>query len=155
VPTIQQSKSIDKAVRWFEEYYGKNSVGINVLFDYFAFQFYYYTKPGAIQSKRFVGIGHIIGDKAAERWVNKNHYELQNALKWASEKHILLSEISEVVNFEENPISISALEEIERRRFFNTQYGLSNCLMLTNGYTKNSEYCVLCKWSIDCRKMKK
>lgn len=153
VPNDSQVKSINKLIKWFDSYYGKNTTGVNKLFDFFAYQFYYYSKPGALKSRSYLQLGHVVGDKAIERWVSKNSFELEAASAWASDKGIFMSEINDVINYEENPVSLNFLEETERKRFFNTQYGLSNCLSLTQGYWAKSEYCKLCKFSIDCRKM--
>lgn len=154
VPTESNKKTISKFIKWLDTKYGKRSVGINMLFEFFALQFYYYSHPGAIQSKRYIQIGHIIGDKATERWENKNQYDSKDSISWASSIGVLVSDISEVINYTEPKITLNQLEDIERKRFYNTSYGLTTCLTLTSGYQKNNDYCKLCKWSIDCRKMK-
>lgn len=153
VPKESEIKSINRITKWFDENYGKFAVGTNMIFDFCAYQFYFYSKPNAIQSKRYIHIGHIIGEKAIERWINKNQNELQKALLWTSQIGVLITDLNEIINYQE-PVSFNALEETERKRFHNTEFGLMHCLTLTKGYSKNSEYCKLCKWSVKCREMK-
>lgn len=155
VPTDSEIKSIKKFIKWLESEFGKHSVNTNILFDFFAVQFYHYSQPGAIRSKRFVKLSHVIGGKSIERWLEKkNYYGVQDALTWCGENKVYLSDIEDILNFE-NRISLNQLEDIERKRFLNTEYGLSNCIQLTSGYTAKSDNCKICKYSVECRQINK
>ncbi|HNQ20802.1 MAG TPA: hypothetical protein PKI46_07065, partial [Bacteroidales bacterium] len=72
--------------------------------------------------------------------------------KFCIENKYSISELNEILNYQPS-ISLNKLEEIERKRFFNTDYALSHCISVTSGYNEKSEFCKMCKFSIECRKL--
>lgn len=154
IPTNSEIKSIKNFIKWMEEYYGKYSFGFDKTFEYFTYQFCHYSKPEAIKTRRFLKPGHVFSEKSIERFLNKNFYSSNESKEWAFQNGINVNEIEQIINSIENPISINDLEEIERKRFLNTDYGFTNCIQLTSGFKKNSKNCIICKFSIDCRQIK-
>jgi len=154
--TFKELKSTQKNIASFikkiENIQGKKTIGINFLFNYFSFQFYYYTQPGTLKSKRFLKLGHIINDKAVERWKNKTDKQVNDAIEWSAKNKIYIDDFKVGLDYTKKP-DLFYIEEIERKRFFNTEIGLVHCLQLTSGYTEKSETCLKCNFSIECREL--
>lgn len=144
-------KTINTFIDYLDFTYGKHSVSINILFNWFSFQFEHYSNPLAISSKRNVKIGHIIGPKAVERWHKKwTNYEEKVNL-WLNETKIEKYELEKLID----PIESSYnLEEVERMRFLNKKNGLINCLSLTSGFSKESDSCSNCFFVTKCKELR-
>jgi hypothetical protein len=151
VPSESDKKSVKKFVDFLELEFGNGSINSNTLFNFFALQFYHYSQPFSIKSKRFLKIMHVLGEKSIERWQSKNSFIEKEVKKYCSDNEILLSELNEIINHRHS-ISFNRLEEIERKRFFNTDFGISHCLSVTSGYNRKSEFCDKCKFMVECKK---
>ena len=125
-------------------------MSVNILFDYFSFQFEHYSHPEAISSKRNCKIGHIIGPKALERWENKWSNYVEKVNVWLDEVKIDKNELEKLIDPTEERFD---LEEVERGRFLNKKGGLVNCLSLTSGFNKESNSCKECFFTTKCKEL--
>ncbi len=129
--------------------YKLETLGPVFLSRYFSFQF---KRIEGQNFKRFssvkgddgkVQIYDIIGKKAYEYWINRDKefdFTMKLNLNLIINKHI---------------DTLSKAEEIEKKRFFNTDTGIANCLMRTTLYNHKSTSCILCIHKLDCKKILK
>lgn len=137
------------------EYHG--SIGEEWLYRYFVFQYEYWrTKKTRLGSTGLAQIAWIIGKDAYSRWEKRQTYFWyfcqQNFLKFNSA--VNFTNFSYYINKHEKKKINQNIEDIERKRYLNTQQGLIHCLSYTNLFNPNSEFCIKCNNSVICKKIK-
>lgn len=151
-PNSRQQAMIVKFLALLDKSYKINTLGTDFLFRYFAFQFQCREE----QSTRFEGrvmLNWTIGPKALERWKKKDpsyyffctegilkRYEigLKKVFPDTQEKKFYLT-------------GLTFSEEIEKRRFLNTNDGFANCIDNTTLYNKESPVCEKCQFATECK----
>lgn len=141
----------DRFVGWIER--KSVSHGLSFLFDYFLFQFNYWYQKDTKFGRGKVMFSWVVGDKARKRWENRN-YETYNWCVSNSIKKRLRISIGELFK---PPLKdlYSPHEEIEKKRFHNTDLGPVWCGSNTTLYYSKSEMCKNCKSAPACAKLLK
>lgn len=145
-PTLKAEQTIEKFISYLDNKYKLICIGEHFLTKFFNFQF---LRVKDQKFKRFaskdvagrIQIYDIVGGKAIQYWEKRN-IEFDFIIDPYIHAHIELPEIS-----------IS--EEIEKKRFYNSELGLSNCLEKTSLYNHKSQLCILCKHKISCKDLLK
>lgn len=150
-PTKKQEKAIQSLLDFFHEKYGKYSFSFDKLWEYFQYQFNYWHDKNTRFGKGNIMFDWVIGKKAFDRYneavENKSIFYSTDII----DKYLLKKdEVLEIVDFESNSF-LFELDEVERKRYLNTDYGLFHCLSLTNGYTEKSEHCKVCINKFECK----
>lgn len=154
IPTDRADKSISKFLDKAHKRYKLETIGIKFLTRYFTFQFDRLNET--IKIKRYAGksemggkiqIYDIIGDRPLKLFINRNRsfdYKLERK-----------SSFSGTLVVDHNLTSTSTSEELEKKRFLNTDRGLINCLEKTTLFYHKSVNCMLCTHKNDCKKLLK
>ena len=123
---------------------------INFLYEYLLVAFNYCLSNSI--KKGYVTPSTIFGGKIQEQY--SKYLELKYSLK-QTEKNLLIikDEFVEYINRKKSE-NISAYQNVERRRFLNTDYGFLHCQTLTSGYKENNKYCKQCKFAELCKEIK-
>lgn len=157
-PHSREKVAIKNFAHFLEEKYGKFSIGPYWLFQYFTFQFNYWKDKKTRQGEGLAQIAWIIGNKALERWENKTndywYFCLVGLLN--INQNIKLSEIKVLINDREelkNYIELVHSEEIEKKRYLNTDKGQVHCIQNTDLYNHKSEHCQNCKINPICKEL--
>lgn len=127
-----------------------SSLGEEWLFNYFAFQFQYWSE---IKYKKFKGVvlSYILGKKALERYNKKNEKNWMYFVnKFISDFNLKINDLCFKDFYKKDFISISSSEEIDKNRFVGEER-FANCLMGTTLYNVKSKVCVLCDYSKKCK----
>lgn len=152
-PTPQAEKEIIKFLDFFDKRYKLISLGKDFLFRYFAFQFH---RVDGLVLKRFsskdkagrIQIYDIIGRKAIQYWLDRNiEYDFIIENSSIIPKQLILPQ--------ENLHSLSRSEELEKKRFYNTNRGFLNCIERTSLFNHKSQSCILCQFKSSCKIMLK
>lgn len=150
-PTQKQEKQIDNFLDLLHKKYGKHSFSFDKLYEYFLYQFNYWHDKDTRFGRGNIMFDWVIGKKAFERYEeaieNKSIYYSTDIL---DKYFISKDDVVEIVDFENKP-TIFNLEEVERQRYLNSDYGLFHCLSLTSGYTEKSEFCKICSNKFECQ----
>jgi len=143
--------------------YGKFSIGPNWWFEYFTFQFEHWRDKQTRLGKGMAQISWVIGKKAFDRWMNKSedywYFCTEGLLKFNPQ--IKRSEIIEIyenslLNSNKRDFKIiSIIEEIEKKRFHNTDQGFTHCMTASTLFHHRSKLCILCKHKSSCKKLLK
>lgn len=148
-PSSKELVTIDKFLEILEF---NNSFGEDWLFNYFAFQFEYWSNLKYKKIKSVI-IGYILGPKAFERFDQRNEQS-----GYFTQEFILNYNIDRDVIFgsryyRKDLLNISKSEEIEKQRFSNDIERLANCFFNTTLFNIKSKICVLCRQSRLCKKL--
>jgi hypothetical protein len=148
-PTPQAEKEIEKYLSFFDSRYKLISLGSDFLFRYFSFQF---KRVDGLVLKRFsskdksgkIQIYDIIGRKAIEYWLTRDIN-----FDFIIENSVIVSK--KLIPTENTITATSRSEEIEKKRFFNTDRGILNCIEKTTLYNNKSSNCLLCNHKKSCK----
>lgn len=156
-PTEAATKHLDKFVILLNEKYNLQCVGINFLITYFVFQFDYWTKLEIKQKSNWsdkIQLSYIIGDKAFVRWMirDMNFDWTIHQSDFLKKYQISTQEIKDFFKDEKTSL-LNKAEEIEKKRFYNTERHFLNCVEKTTLYNHHSPLCIICKNKIDCKIM--
>lgn len=160
-PTSQALSKINEFIQLLDEKYDLHTLGSNFLINYFVFQF---NRVHDQVFKRFAGkdvggkvqIYDIIGKKAFQYWTERDtqfDFILQNSAN--SKIKISIAEIKSLLEEQESRPSILTSEEIEKKRFHNTDRGLVNCIQSTSLFNHQSYYCRMCSFKSVCKNILK
>ena len=150
----KQEVKIDNFIKNIGKYYNINSIGIDFLVRYFLFQFYYWKDKN---TNRKIQIEWVIGKKALERFL-RNGFNEKFEFFIHKENDIDFSEIYHkfaVTKYQPDFNEESERERMEKKRFFNTEAGLVNCLENTSLYNPKSDICNQCNFVGDCKELLK
>lgn len=153
-PTERMEKMILKFLSMVDNKYKLETIGVNFIVSYFTFQFNYWDGLELNNYSKRIDLSFIIGEKAFDRWVNRN----QNFDWTISESKFLKKNkisISQIKNFfkESDYNVVNKFEEIEKKRFFATDKGFLNCIEKTTLYNNKSGLCLSCNFKDDCKKL--
>lgn len=145
-PTEKAVEVIEKFLHYLDLKYKLVCLGKDFLTRYYTFQF---KRVEGQVFKRFsskdkagkVQIYDIVGKKAIEYWENRD-------VKFDFTINMPIN-IDRKIDY----LSISISEEIEKKRFYNTDRGILNCLEKTSLFDHKSVICVLCSFKNNCKKL--
>lgn len=130
-------------------------VGKEWLRDYFLFQYNYYYQ---LSTARNITLGWIIGPKSFTRWHEK-HPGWKRFIANKLLRDIKIRddhEINKLVEFDTiNALVLSADEEIQKKRFYNTTKGIAWCYQMTTLFHPKSQLCQKCNKQRACKMLAK
>ena len=150
-PTEKTKESINRFIQRLDKRGVKvQSLGLSYLYDYFTYSFNFWTKDG--EDLRCIPFNWIIGEPQYLRWINRSeHYHFYCRTGILSKVDLpKLSELKSVL-YTDNIPKLDYSEELEKERFFNTNEGFVNCILLTTLYSKSSKWCIRCKFKTGCK----
>jgi hypothetical protein len=158
-PTDKECVMMKNFLRTLDAKYQLISISHGFLVRYFLFQFNYWHKL----KTRFEGrvmLGWVIGPKALNRWFERDDRGKADYLtnvyftnkKGVSYNNILALFQEKSSNFNKI-IELNEIEEREKKRFYNTDRGLLNCMETTFLYNGKSILCLQCIHKSDCKKI--
>ena len=157
IPKNNNIVLINNFIYSINKIYNKNSIGIEFLFNYFAYQFSYWFNKDTDFGKN-VYLSWIIGENALKRWLLIPDSEKQREIYFASQfcikKNILKDDIVQIITYDDVNSKVNIFDEIERKRFLNQFNGLLNCVHFTNLYNENSNSCNKCNVKKKCISIK-
>lgn len=151
IPNKVDRKLIISYIKWLDEKYHKEEIGVDFLINYFEFQFSHYVGMKT-KFNKVIMLNWLIGKKAIERWEKRNPklkwivkvrinsefslnlretFKAENQIKKQTEREGFISQTNES-------------EEIYKRRFHDTLKGFVYCQMFTTLYNPKSELCKVC-----------
>ncbi len=136
-----------KAIRNFYDFINSQFfVGEQWWFDYFCFQFEYFCEKDTQFGKGKILPNWVFGKQAYERWVNRDdEFWVYWVDKFIEKYKIERPKIEVGVSRK----SIEIFRENERKRFFNSDYGLLHC-KTNNLFNLESKLCRICKFNSIC-----
>jgi hypothetical protein len=148
-PTEKANEEIDKFLNYLDKKYNIISLGNKFLTTYFVFQFkridgQVFKRYSSKDKAGKIQIYDIIGRKAIEYFNNRDinfDYTIDTNIS-----------ILEVLN-DHKEQSLSLSEEIEKRRFDDSDRRFINCIERTSLYNNRSPTCCLCSFKRDCKKI--
>lgn len=157
LPTKPEESMIDSLINFLVDKNGYKNISAEMVFDYFAFQFEYWSSKTTQFGKNKVMFNWTVGKKAFDRWHKDGKRKRFFYERYCREMGIGKSDVLLIVNYtddkEKNQVSLSMIEEIERSRFLNKSFGFSHCILSTSLYSEDSKSCVKCNFSSECKKM--
>lgn len=144
----KQQKQVDNFIKLLARHYQFDSVGVNLLVEYFAFSFCYWSTK---ITKRKITLGWIVGKKMFAKWLDKSEHSKYFYDKFLVEYDVNLDQLKQQL-IEEQIIDdgLDVAEEIEKRRF-NDEARLYNCMMHTTLYNHKSKTCISCLHKTHCK----
>lgn len=134
-----------------------NSINIDYVCEYCEFQYNYWHQ---LKTQHKIQMSWIFGDKAFKRWIEyKDKIKQKKFFKYKTKLKVdinfsIKNKIVKNINFDEirkGFLIIKEHEEIEKRRFFNSDKGLIWCTNETTLYNHKSSLCLTCKNKEDCK----
>ena len=163
-------KAIDKTNKFIillDKKYNLHMIGGDFLTKYFLFQFsrvdgqifvrFATKKDGQIASEGKVQIYDVIGKAAFKYWLDRN-IEFDYTLTQSpiiTKYSLSLQAIKELYSIKPSLENIFEAEEIEKKRFYNTQRGFVNCIEKTSLFHHRSLNCAFCENKENCKKLLK
>jgi hypothetical protein len=150
IPSEKAAKQINQFLKTTEDEHRKTVLGINFLWNYFVFQFNYWSNI-EIEERDFTNrivISYIVGSKAWERYKDRN--QEYDWTIYNSQLDINKGEYTRLVN----PQEVQELDQKSiKKRHFNTERGFNNCLVFTTLYNHRDLICLNCIYKADCKKI--
>jgi hypothetical protein len=159
-PTGNDKKLIARYAHWMWNVYGKESVGLNILIQYFDFQFNYYCRLDTRFGRGVIMLNWVIGDKARKRWQERDK-DWDFAVKFTLNRdtnqkfnRYFLTAVSQVQTEKRRKYLLElGVDERQKQRYYNSQRGFAICLSSTTLYNPKSPFCKGCLFADDCRKI--
>ena len=144
-PKNNDLKTIENFITTIDKEYNLNTLGYNFWFDYFTYAF----QQRADQKTRFgkgdIKFNWVIGKKQLEYWKNRgDSYKYFNDL--FCEKYGIKRKEEQ-----QDKKQLQEFREREKRRYFNTDEGLINCMELGLKFNVKSINCLKCNYRIHCK----
>lgn len=148
-PTTKANESVQKFLEILNNRYNLESVGPKFLSMYYSF---HYKRLDGMVIKRFSSkdvsgrfqIYDFIGAKSFNYWLKRDKnfdYLLDQSVP-----------VKQPFQFT-GEIKIIKSEEIEKKRFFNSDRGVLNCIEKTTLYNHKSSNCTLCSFKTNCKEI--
>ena len=173
-PTETANKKIDQFLNTLDSQSYNKSIGTDWLCNYFLFHFkrtetqsfnrFASYKNGKKEVDGRIQIYDIASKKAVELW-NKRDKDFDFTIKSSKSQFIqnysiLLNDFKKYLpsnNKQSNKeeLLLNEVEEIDKRRFYNTTWSLIICLERTTLYSPISELCKYCKYKEDCKELQR
>ena len=153
-PTANSDKLIVNFIKLLETQYGLESIGFNFFWFYFQYSFLFWIDAHNYLKFGRITPSNIFGSKPFVRFVNRN-YSFDN--KVISDALEMIGDISKsefLSIYDHIDIDIIVLEDIVKKRYFNSIRGFYECIENTTLYNSKSKYCILCKFNVDCKKLR-
>ena len=157
-PNRNDKVLIIRFIGYLKDNYNTTQTGENFLIKYFRFQFSRYAGVRTPKGTNSVMIGWLIGKKAIAAWeardINK-HY----VVNYKINKQFQLSLNTALQSLKKVNVTIKTnkflndtheYEEVEKRKYLNTEEGYIYCLQFTTLYNPNSKNCSNCRFSDNC-----
>jgi hypothetical protein len=143
-PSEKASQEIEQFLSVLEKRHKLITLGNSYLSRYFTFQF---KRLEGQVFKRFsskdksgkIQIYDVIGKKAISYWESRD----------TEFDFIIERKISRLYTIDNS--QYNKAEDIEKKRFYNTDKGLVNCIEKTSLFNHRSSICILCTHKIDCK----
>lgn len=146
-----QAKVVDSFVKLMSQQFGLQSVGINVLLDFFNYSFHFWSTK---KTARRISLNWIIGKKTFKRFLEKKDGENYYIDKWLLENNVdlnsLRQQLYELEHKELTSQGLDTAEELEKLRF-DGEARLYNCLQHTTLYNHRSLHCLGCTNRTICK----
>lgn len=152
-PTENMEKHIVKFLELMDKKYLLESIGINFLLNYFIFQFDYWSKLTIKTYAERIQLNFIIGKAAVDRWKKRDiKFDYKILRSDIIQKYNI--NINEIIQFfkEEELNQLNKSEELNKKRFYNTNKGFLICLTTTTLYYHKSSLCLTCKFKDECKR---
>jgi len=149
---------IGRFADWMLTQYKPEQIGITFMIDFFKFQFSRYAGVKTAYGRNAIMIHWLIGKKAQQAWLDQKHSK-KWLVKFKLKKEIELRLIDAFKEQIKDEKTIKAIkrhkrlhlhEEVEKRRFYNTEKGFLYCHGTTTLYNSKSELCAGCKFQEQC-----
>lgn len=151
----RNSKFVTNFLINLDKFVSLETVGVNLLIDYFSYSFAYYS---SLDTQRDISLNWIIGKKMIKRFFGEKtggwDYHVDNFLR---EHQISKDEIRSklVVQEEKSYLKVHPSEESEKSRVPDTEARIYNCLNYTTLFNHRSIICLTCHQKIFCRQILK
>ena len=130
-----------------------SSYGPNFYFNYFAFQWYYWSNSEKIKIMT-INPGSIFDKKAYERWRKRNKDFDYKSFDFCKKHNIIKSQVIGLVK-KDDPAYKFNLGEYNRKLYENgSKERLANCLITTTLFSKTSSTCATCKSKTECKEIR-
>lgn len=152
-PSDKTIKQLDKYLISLKKNYNLQSLGENFLWNYFIFQFNYWEGCDIASFSKRIVPSYIIGDKAIERWLERDQQ-----YDWLFDKCEFISNYG----LSKNDLKIAKIHiykgnhEINiKLKYFNTTNGFDLCLTMTTLFNDKHLCCLECKFKKQCKEILK
>jgi hypothetical protein len=145
-----ERKQIISFTKWFKKEY-KEQKSIEVLIQYFEFQFSHYAGIQTKYGKNSIILSWLIGVKARKRWIDRDktkHWLVKFRLKDVDMKlHKAFKDerlLEKIIKNQKIFSQLNSYEEKEKQRFYNTLKGFIYCMTTTTLFNPLSQFCNGC-----------
>lgn len=151
-------KSSEVFLQELQKHYHLDQLGEDFLWNYFIFQFNFW-KTAKLKRNVEIDISFVIGKKALNRYLNRDQqydWQILNDKRNYDQKEFqdiigLKKKENQSLNFEEE----IDIDDLYRRKYFNTQEGFDHCMENTLLYSQKSSFCNRCEKSQICKEVQK
>lgn len=160
-------KMVQNFIDYLDRVYGLDKIGLDFLVKWIEINFDFRIEKTDIFSHgdKKIMLSWIIGKTSIERYEkNKDWLFTYKRFNRKIRKTVhtrILEKFKEqlnpqqIIKQKQNFIDIKQYEENEKQRFHNKAKGLAWCIMNTTLYNHISEYCLMCNYREDCKKLLK
>lgn len=150
--TPHNEKICEKFLKLLEERYNSlERVGEEYLWNYFVFQFSYWKDLEIKSFNKKINLTFIIGEKAFKRYIERNtEYDWQIAEK---EREYSRELFHQSLGLHSKNDSNYDCDQIYREMDFNSEKGLSTCLVYTSLFNPHSSSCQSCIYQLECKEV--
>lgn len=147
--TPRNEKLCESFLALLEKKYGTlESLGEEFLWNYFVFQFSYWSELEIQSFNKRINLAFIIGEKAFKRYLERNvEFDWQMI---ENERKYSRSAFNLTVRLREKIESNYDCDEVYRQMDYNGEKGLSNCITYTSLYNPSSQTCQSCIYKESC-----
>ena len=157
--TNRIEKFSESFLKELERQYNVNQLGCDFLWKYFIFQFNFWKKA-KLKKGIEIDISFVVGKKAFDRYQKRDQdYDWQlindGNRKYDRKKFDLVLGFQENEKFEQQDEKEIDIDDVYRRKFYNTDKGFDYCITYTLLYNNKSKYCKECKFVEECLEVQK
>lgn len=147
-PSEKAIKTIHNFLKLLDKKYNLQSIGTNFLYNYFLFQFDYWSK---LEIEAFYGtmqIDYIIGKKAFTRFIQRNQ-----DFDYMFAQYQIISQYQ--LRYDDIVIYKKQIKTNETLKwlYHNLDRGLDTCIKYTTLYEPHHTSCITCNFKADCKKI--
>lgn len=148
-------KLIHSFEQHLQQYVNEQTIGINLLIDYFAFAFGYYSDK---KLQRNISLNWIIGKKMIKRFFERQEGWDYYTQKFLHEYQVNVDELKSRLQEQETKeekdyLKIHKSEELEKARTPDTEARVYSCLNTTTLFNHRSTICVMCHQKVFCKQL--
>jgi len=149
-PSKRDRVQINNFIAVIDQQYTLASIGEVFLKSYFEFQFQYWNGKVTRFGVNNVQLSWTIGQKAFDRWIQRD-------IQRSAYREKVFVQTNDIVEFKEEQKqdlsffhAILSSEELEKKRYLNTELGFDWCLINTTLFKAQSPICFQCSFQNDC-----